>query len=283
MNTTVTRYLQTKKARREAPGSDPSSSSSAPEPTPRLVLPAPPTFLHLPDYRWLSRVLYSQLLALHDDDVAAHSPSPLPLLLPEVMDVVVEYVWEPLVTHSLDSGTYHLRRRGQPVPSYTREHCSGRVHVDTTERNDWSDDLRMRILHGWRIRSVRYWHGMYANGLQVTYASSAGGGGGETMEMEGLHGSHHQPVEAEFVLEEGERIRQVRVEYDVWYHRVFLDTSKGRTCVIGTGEPEHMRRTPLPQRALLPEVEGENYEVLAFMLGVGGHIHNLGCYYQRVW
>ena len=82
-------------------------------------------------------------------------------------------------------------------------------------------------------------------------------------------------------LEEGERIRQVRVEYDVWMHRVVMETSRGRMLEMGRAEPP-MVRSPLVRKALLPEVQGEEYEVLAFITGVGGHIHHLGVYYHRV-
>ena len=271
-------HLRSRPARRGPPPSlppTPTPSSPPPLPSTTALTPSPSTSL-LPDYRWLSRIIYSQLSALHDEAIAAHSPSPPPLLLPEVVDLIVDFIWEPLITSSQDLNPNHYSYH--PISPSTRLYCTGRVHTDTIVRDDWSDALRERLVRGWRIRSIRYWSGVYANGLQaVVY-----GHGEERWEVEGLHGSHHQPREAEWVLEEGERIRQVTVEYDVWYHRVVLESSAGRRCEMGRGEPEGRRYSPVVRKALLPEVPGEEYEALAFIYGVGGHIHNLGVYYQRV-
>ena len=280
-------YLRSLAARREAPPTSPAPSSlssltsSSPYPSTPSHAPSP-LASPLPSYKWLSRFLYAQLSALHDEALLTHPSPPPPLLLPEVVDLVVDFLWEPLITPSLGLNPTHYTHH--PIPPSTRAHCTGRVHADTVVRDDWSEELRLRVMRGWRIRAIRYWGNVYANGLQVVYGGGGGQGGGggeERWQTDGLYGSHHQPKEEVWELEEGERIRQVRVEYDVWMHRVVMETSRGRMLEMGRAEPP-MVRSPLVRKALLPEVQGEEYEVLAFITGVGGHIHHLGVYYHRV-
>ena len=229
-----------------------------------------------PSYKLQSNHLYTTGLQLHDE-------SHLPVLLPPICDLIIELLWEPLITPSYDLVPRRASRHAPPPHS---PHTTGCTHADTQFRDDYSPQLRALLLRGWRLRSVHYWANTYANGFYVTYQHPVDAS--QRWSTEPLWGTHHSPREYEFELEEGERVRQVQVRYDVWYHQVVLETSRGRRCVMGTGESrqypqgrewEHgLCRTKL----LLPEGDGREYEVLAFMYGVGGHVHNMGVYFHEV-
>ena len=188
---------------------------SQPQPTSLSSSPSP-----LPSYKLLSRALYSIHLQLHDEGF-------LPLLLPGLCDLVVDFLWEPLETPS-----YELIGRYTPVtPSLS--HCTGYVHSDTQQRDDWSPTLRSLILQGWRLQSIRYWSNVYANGFAVTYQNPHDPT--QRCSTKPHKGNHHNPVESTFTLGVGERIQQVQVTYSVWVHRVVLETNHGRKCEIGRG------------------------------------------------
>ena len=89
------------------------------------------------------------------------------------------------------------------------------------------------------------------------------------------------PVDGLFELEEGERIRQVTVRYNVWLDYVLLETSLGRMCGIPTKDMMRMG-DGAKEWSLIPAADAAHCEVLAFHAGVGGNMHNLGVYYQTL-
>ena len=246
----------------------------------------------LPEYRYLSRCIHRRLRSIHDEGRTASAGGNIPDVPPELVDIVADYLWLPQHTLSKELTAKHRLRDAVAHPDIGGVTggvmCTGQVHLDTVQRDDWTPALRALIMRGWRISAVRYRANMYANGLQVTYRHPSDRE--QTFSTEMLAGTHHAPLDGLFELEEGERIRQVTVRYNVWLDRVLLETSLGRKCAIGRGEmmrrgrgeDDEWQEDRIKQFRLIPAADAAHCEVLAFHFGVGGHIHNLGVYYQTL-
>lgn len=193
--------------------------------------------------------------------------------------LVASFLWTPHTTTSTNQLPTRARflRNNPALP-----HCTGETHTDTHQHDCWTDDLRQRVLRGWRLRAIHGWGGLYANGLGFTYGPAGGGGDGEadgegSLEIEAVYGNHHSPQPTHFELEAGERIVQVSTICSVWMQAVRFTTSHGRQYQLGRGEHQRYYQPLLPTA---DQLHGRQVEVLAVIFGVGGHIHNIGIWYQ---
>ena len=188
--------------------------------------------------------------------------------------IVASFLWFPLRTSTFNS--LHSRTRWMNNHP-TLPHCTGEVHADTIQHDGWTAELHTRILRGWRLRAIHGWGGMFANGLGFSYCHPSDAS--ETFEVEAVYGNHHNPQLSHFELEAGERIVQVSMICSVYMQAVRFDTSHGREYQIGRAEHRRYWQPLLPTA---DKLHGKQVEALAFMFGVGGHIHNLGVWYQLV-
>ena len=243
------------------------SSTTACSDTPPTVPSAAGSLL--PTYTFLAHCIHHNL-----NKASRHSLSPptAPSLSLDVSGLVASFLWFPLRTASMNS--LHTRTswlRDDPSLPY----CTGEVHADTQQHDGWSSELHGRILRGWRLRAIAGWGGMYANGLGVTYAHPSAPS--ETFELAAVYGNHHSPQQSQFELETGERIVQVSCIPNTWMLAVRFDTSHGRQYQLGQAGHRDYWQSLLPTA---DKLHGRQIEALAFVFGVGGHIHNLGVYYQ---
>ena len=231
----------------------------------------------VPDYTFLSHCIY------HNLNKAAHSVSESsttssshggPSLSLDVSSIVASFLWSPIPTAGANGlhGRVHFLRDHPNLP-----YCTGETHADTVQHDTWSAELHSRILHGWRLRAIHGWGDMYANGLGFTYGPS--NDPTATYEVDAVYGLHHNPRLSHLELEAGERIVQVSIVCSVYMQAVKFETSHGREYVIG--RVEH-RRYWQPLLPTADKLHGRQVEALAFMFGVGGHLHNLGVWYQLV-
>ena len=243
----------------------------------------------LPDYTFLSHCIYHSLSrpsrsrsTSSSSSSSSSSPSShrIPALSLDVSSLVASFLWSPHITASTNQLSARTRfLRNHPTLPY----CTGETHGDTHQHDCWTDDLRQRILRGWRLRAIHGWGGLYANGLGFTYGPSIGGdgnaegdGGNGLLEVEAVYGTHHNPELTHFELEAGERIVQVSVICSVWMQALRFTTSHGRQYQLGRGEHQRYYQPLLPTA---DQLHGRQVEVLALMFGVGGHIHNIGVRY----
>ena len=237
--------------------------------------PAPP--LLVPDYVRLEGQVRVGLRS---------SSSPVARLLPpELLRLVVSFLWEPRA--SLSRQMHNPSQR--LLQSSSLPYCTGWVHADTEQSDDWTSELRARVLAGWRLRAVDCWGDRYCNGFAFTYES----GSGEQWSTEARKGSHHRPSVSRLQLQTGECIVQVAVRLSKWMECVVFETSRGRRFQVGgrgsrwapkERQASEWTRAGVTQMLLMPQPHaGRAYEALAFAYGVGGHVHNLGVYYQPLW
>ena len=230
----------------------------------------------LPDYTLLSHCIQYTLARSSASSCTATSFHSHVLLPRDVTGLVASFLWSPCCTSTANS--LHTRTDwliGDP----TLPHCTGDVHHDTRQVDQYSSELHSRILRGWRIRTLHGWGAEFANGLGVTYGPPTADSA-DTFDVEAVYGSHHQPQPSHFELQAGERIVQVTFASSTWFQGVRFHTSLGRQYQVGRAESH---RVDIDWRPLLPaadKLRGRQVEVLAFMLGVGGHIHNMGVWYQ---
>ena len=233
--------------------------------------------LLLPDYVRLERQVGVGL---------RYSSSPVARLLPpELLRLVVSFLWEPRASISRQMHNPSQRL----LQSSSLPHCTGWVHADTEQFDDWTSELRARVLSGWRLRAVDCWGDRYCNGFAFTYESSSG----EQWSTEARKGSHHRPSVSRLQLQAGEAIVQVAVRLSKWMECVVFETSRGRRFQVGgrgsrwapkERQASEWTHAGVTQRLLMPQPHaGRAYEALAFAYGVGGHVHNLGVYYQPLW
>ena len=123
-------------------------------------------------------------------------------------------------------------------------------------------------------------------------------------------GSHHRPSLSRLLLSADECIVQVAVRVSKWMECCVFETSAGRRFQVGgrgsrwapkekhASEWTHAGVTQLllmPRPHEQPQsphhTAGEagvsvaiaSYQAVAFTYGIGGHVHNLGVYYQPLW
>ena len=224
----------------------------------------------LPDYTFLSHCIYHNLSKAKHPTSASPLPPALSLTL-DVSGIVASFLWSPLRTHSRDDPHSRHWLHGD----LTLPHCTGQVHDDTNQHDCLSGELHGRLLRGWRLRAIHGWGGRYANGLGFTYCHPSEPTA--TFDVERAYGNHDMPQLTHFELEAGERVVQVSMCCRTWMHAIRFDTSHGRQYQIGKSDRARHWQPLLPTADTR---HGRQVEALAFMYGVGGHIHNLGVHYQ---
>jgi len=236
----------------------------------------------VPDYLRLERLVCVAL---------QHCRSPVARQLPgELVHLILSFLWSPLtsVSRQLDNP----RQRALWSPSLAI--CTGWIHGDTAQYDEWTGELRGRVMAGWRLRAIDCWGDRYVNGFSFTYS----GPGGETWSSEVRKGSHHRPSVSRLQLSSGEHIVQVAVRLSKWMECCVFETSAGRRFQVGgrgsrwapkekhASEWTHAGVTQLLLMPQPPKSDGADagctYEALAFTYGLGGHVHNLGVYYQKL-
>ena len=243
----------------------------------------------VPDYARLERRVSVSL---------QHSRLAQARVLPsELVRLIVSFLWSPLTSASRQ--LHNPRQRQLWAPSLAI--CTGWIHADTVQYDDWTAELRGRVMAGWRLRAIDGYGDRYVNGFSFTYE----GPNGDTWSSEVRKGSHHRPSMSRLQLSDGERIVQVAVRVSKWMECCVFETSAGRRFQVGgrgsrwapkerhASEWTHAGVTQLllmPQSK--PQLQGQaagratvaaTYEALAFTYGVGGHVHNLGVYFQALW
>ena len=253
------------------------------------VPPAPPALV--PDYVWLERRVSAALQS---------SRCPLARFLPrELVLVIASFLWSPLTSVSRQ-----LDNPGQRAMwSLSLAICTGWIHADTQQYDDWNNELRGRVMAGWRLRAIECYGDRYLNGFSFTYCGPTG----DTWSTEVRKGSHHRPSMSRLQLASGEAIVQVAVRVSKWMECCVFETSAGRRFQVGgrgsrwqpkekhASEWTHAGVTQLllmphtqprphtDQQTAAEETVAATYEALAFTYGIGGHVHNLGVYYQPLW
>ena len=215
------------------------------------------------------------------------SRCPSARLLPwDLVQLVASFLWQPLrsVSRQLDNP------RHRDMASLAM--CTGWVHKDTQQYDDWTSELCGRVLAGWRLRAIECYGDRYLNGFSFTYAAPHGD---STWSTAVRKGSHHRPSLSRVQLAAGERIVQVAVRVSKWMECCVFETSAGRRFQIGgrgsRWAPKEKHATEwshagVTQLLLMPPVTADSgctFEALAFTYGIGGHVHNLGVYYQPLW
>ena len=218
-----------------------------------------------------------------------HSSSSIARQLPpELVRLVSSFLWSPLT--SVSRQLHNPRQRALWSPSLAI--CTGWLHSDTQQYDDWTGELRGRVMAGWRLHTIDCYGDRYVNGFGFTYVSPAG----DTWSTEVRKGSHHRPSMSRLQLVTGERIVQVAVRMSKWMECCVFETSAGRRFQVGgrgsrwapkEKQASEWTHAGVTQLLLMPHsnngsATGCSYEALAFTYGIGGHVHCLGVYYQKL-
>lgn len=271
-----------------------SHSPSSPAPGPAstaTVTSSAPIFIPHPDRATDARIpAHTALTKQLYDAISQHTDMPL-----DIINMMMEYAFE--AEKSIGNGSVdgtvldpsypyywqHEERRYQnPHIDFTM--LSGVICGDTLQYDDWNDELRLMILKGWRMSQIIAFGNVYALGISVvyvhptdptqTYATPERYGHGK--------GPIYGAIRTVYHLEMDEYIDSVSVRYGSWYDGVTLTTNRNQRIQIGTS-PGGKHYDITTTRPDAPRPFQGDIQVLGFSLGIGGHIHNLGVYYMRMY
>jgi len=144
---------------------------------------------------------------------------------------------------------------------------SGSRHHDTKE---WNDAPKVTAYPYSRVSEVRVWSGQYVNGLRFTYECYDAKGKHQVLGQKAL-GEHGSFSEQTVQLDSDEHIVSVFGSSGLILDQFGFTTDKDRTLTFGGsgGSPFDI---PIPA----------GHRVV-FHGGVGGHIHNIGCFTKRAF
>lgn len=224
----------------------------------------------IPEHEFLRQ----QLLASVDD------------LLPDLIAIVVDYAFE---YQSSSSYAMQMNYRplsmqtphGDEVYSAVMKQCSGIVHHDTVDHDMIDDELRRKLLQGWTVHGIVTWGQDFANGVSLQYRSPKADPNGDPIAdhlyQVGAepHGDHHNPSRQFHRLNQGEYITSFIGSRGVWMNYMSLTLNTGRLIEIGSPNGERLVKINFCQEP--------NARIVALRIGIGGHVHYAGCYYERMY
>ena len=263
---------------------DSSSSSTRSLPTPsntsQSFSPPSPTSLSgatplysIPSHVYMAQQLEAAFIPLYP----IHFPAPL-------IPLIVSYAWEPsfYTSPELIPG---FSASAPLIPPEVESSQTGVVHHSTVFFDHWSDDLRQRILAGWRLSSITTHAQRFVQGFSVTYEPPTTG---PSLTL-------HSPLPpslappAQLRLDESEQLVNTALIYTDAFDRLTFHTSHGRRLHVGgaglttkqlLGQPTEYG---FARGDVLIDGEMGVGRILAFRGGAGKALHSLGCVWQRMY
>ena len=242
--------------------------------SPRRSLPA---YYSLPSHVFLKQQLVSAFLSFYP---LPSSPFPLPLV-----DSIVEYAWQPELTHSREMINATVDAE---VAADVERHNSGLTHADTRQWDDWSEELRQLVLRGWKLQQVTALAARHCHGLTVTYAHPSDPT--RTVCMPSHCGSQAtSAVASTLTLAADEHLVQVSFLYSEAFDMLTFTTSAGRSMTVGGGglsvaelKAQHSAFGYALQDSLIDGEVGSG-RILALRGGGGAALHNIGAVYESMY
>lgn len=173
-----------------------------------------------------------------------------------------KHIYSPCPTCALPTADRILHTCSTLLPGQTWYSLTQSRHPDTAF---WSFRLADRAC----IRAVTVWESKFVNGFQLRLHSLTSNTDTLTEKVCGQHDSPHTTTTVE--LGEGEYIVSCLVHIGVVLDQLSFETSKGNKYTFG-GSGGTPRAIAIP----------EGMAVVGLFGGVGGHIHTLGFYLDKV-